>query len=224
MQKTKFKHLLLPRVELTDTTVEGVGRIYHTPDGDFESVTTLIGKASDNSWLAEWRVRVGDEEANGISQQARVRGSALHNLAEKYVMNDPDWKKGAMPANLFTFSKIKKVLDERVDVVYGIEYPLWSTMLRTAGRSDLPAMFDGVDSIVDYKTSRKIKSREDITGYFIQSATYALMLEERTGLKIPQIVVLLAVDDGDAQVFVEKARTWYDAVADVFIRKQDRVC
>jgi genome maintenance exonuclease 1 len=213
-----FQHNLYPRTEITDTTIEGVGRTYHTPDGDFQSVTTIISRKSDSSWLDDWRNRVGNEVADQISQQARVRGTAIHSLAEKYMMNDPLWKKGAMPGNIATFNKIRKVLDESIDVVYGIEYPLWSKMLNTAGRSDLPARFRDRDTIVDFKTSKKLKTRDDIHGYFIQSTCYAIMFEERTGLRIPQIAVIIAVDEDESQVFVENASAWYPEVARIFIK------
>lgn len=212
-----FEHKLYPRTEISDTTIEGVGRTYHTPDGDFQSVTTIIGRSEDSTWLDDWKKRVGEETAEQVSLQARVRGTAIHDMAEKYMLNDPQWRRGHMPTNIITFNKIRKVLDENVDVVYGVEYPLWSKMLNTAGRSDLPARFKGVDSIVDFKTSKKLKTRDDIHGYFVQSTCYALMFEERTGLKIPQIAICIAVDEDESQVFVEKASTWYSEVKRIFI-------
>ena len=61
------------------------GRTYFTPDGDFPSITTLLGKTSDNQvWLQKWRERVGEEEANRISKEATDRGTLIHEYAEKY--------------------------------------------------------------------------------------------------------------------------------------------
>lgn len=213
-----FVHEFLDKTELTDVIVDGK-RYYDTPGGKFKSVTTIIGEKTDKSWLKKWRDRVGDEEADSILFQAQLRGTAVHALAEKYVMNDPDWSKGAMPVNLWTFKKIKAILDERVDVVYGIEYPLWSTMLQTAGRTDLPCRFDGVATIGDFKTSRGTKDREDIPGYFIQATAYSVMMEERTGMKFPQVAIMVAEDNGDAKVFVDKSKNWYGEVARVFMDK-----
>lgn len=211
-----FQRQPLPRVEITDTTIEGVGRVYHTPDGDFDSVTTIIGRKSDGSWLEEWKKRVGVDVAAGISQQARTRGSAIHLMAENYV-NGHEWRKGQMPVNVASFLKIKKVLDENVDVIYGVEFPLWSKILNTAGRTDLPCRFGGVNTVLDHKTSRGIKSREDIEGYFIQTSCYSLMLEERTGVKFPQVAVVITTDGlDDAQVFLEPSKRWYDRVREVF--------
>jgi genome maintenance exonuclease 1 len=190
--------------------------VYHTPVGDLRSVTTRIGDKSDNTWLKEWRARVGDEVADQVSRQACTRGTSIHSLAEKYLMNDPLWKKGSMPINTATFLKLKSVLDQRVGVIYGIEYPLYSKFLQTAGKTDLVAEFDGIDSIIDFKTSKKLKTKEDIPGYFIQSTCYSLMFEELTGKRIKQIAVILAVDEDESQVFIEKPSTWYSEVQRVF--------
>jgi hypothetical protein len=214
-----FEHQLLPKTELSDTIIDGK-RYYDTPGGKYKSVTTIIGEKMDKSWLTEWRDRVGDDQADQILTQAGTRGTAVHSIAEKYVMNDPDWKKGCMPVNLWTFLKIKPVLDEHVDLIYGIEYPLWSSLFQTAGRTDLPCRFDGVNTIGDFKTSRGTKSREDIPGYFIQATVYSLMMEERTGVKFPQVAIMVAEDNGvRAKVFVDVAKNWYREVARVFMGK-----
>jgi hypothetical protein len=212
-----FKHEFFPRTEITTTTLES-GRTYHTPIGDLPSVTTIIGRKLDHSWLDEWRARIGKEAADAIGFQAANRGTAVHDMAEKYMLNDPNWAKGHMPGNVFSFKQIRKFLDESVESVYGIEYPLYSKILNTAGRSDLPCKFNGEATIVDFKTSKREKSRDGIRGYFIQSTCYALMFEERTGLKVPQIAVVISVDSGPAQLFVERAKTWYPDVFEVFCK------
>lgn len=214
-----FLHDFLPKTEFSDVVIDGK-RYYDTPGGKFKSVTTIIGEKSDKSWLKSWRDRVGEDEAGQILVQAGTRGTAVHSLAEKYVMNDPDWKKGAMPVNVWTFNKIKPILDRHVDLIYGIEYPLWSTLLQTAGRTDLPCRFDGINTIGDFKTSRGKKEREDIPGYFIQATAYSLMMEERTGVKFPQVAIMVAENDGiEAKLFVDRSRNWYSEVARIFVQK-----
>lgn len=214
-----FRHELLSKVELSDVVIDGK-RFYDTPAGEYKSVTTIIGESQDKSWLDSWKARVGEDEAKGILTQAGIRGSAIHSLAEKYVMNDPDWARGAMPVNVWTFKKIAPLLDEHVDLVYGIEYPLWSDMLKTAGRTDLPCVFDGVNTIGDFKTARSRKDRDSIPGYFVQATAYAVMMEERTGVRFPQVAIMLAEDEGDrAKLFVERARDWYPEVARIFMGK-----
>jgi genome maintenance exonuclease 1 len=155
-----------------------------------------------------WRDRIGHEEADKISRQAAGRGTAVHTMCEKYVNNDPDYSKGAMPNILFDFNRIKDTLDTRIGIVYGQESPLYSDHLGVAGRVDCVAEFDGKLSIIDYKTSRKTKKKEWIDGYFMQECFYAIAWEERTGIPITQLVTIISVDDAPAQIFIEHRDDW----------------
>ena len=183
------------------------GRKYSTPKGDYPSITTILGQLSKAAIMA-WRDRIGHEEANKISRQAAGRGTAVHTMCEKYVNNDPDYGKDAMPNILFDFNRIKNILDERIGLVYGQELPLYSDHLKVAGRVDCVAEFDGKLSIIDYKTSRKTKKKEWIDGYFMQECFYAIAWEERTGMPITQLVTIISVDDAPAQIFIEHRDNW----------------
>ena len=193
------KHdVVLPTLtrKTTDT-----GSKYFTPEGNaYPSITTVLGVLNKEGIIA-WRKRVGEEEANKISQQASVRGTAVHKLAEDYLNNDPDWKEGAMPTNLFSFEDIKKIMDKRLNNIWMQEVFLYSDRLKTAGQVDCIAEFDGQLSIIDFKTSRKPKKVEWITSYFIQASFYAAAFYERTGIPIKQGVILITVDHNEPQVF-----------------------
>jgi hypothetical protein len=185
---------------LTRKTTEG-GRRYFTPEGNaYPSITTVLGILSKEGILA-WRKKVGEEEANKISRQASVRGTAVHKLAEDYLNNEPNWKEGAISTNLFSFEDIKKIMDKRLDNIWMQEVFLYSDRLKTAGQVDCIAEFDGQLSIIDFKTSRKPKKEEWITSYFIQAAFYAAAFYERTGIPIKQGVILITVDGSEPQVF-----------------------
>ena len=108
-----------------------------------------------------------------------------------------------MPHNIQTFKDIQKQIDENLNKVYSIEAPLYSKHLGVAGRVDCVGMWNGKDSIIDWKTSRKEKKKEWVHGYFMQAAAYAIMWEERTGKPIKQLVVAIAGDEG-AQIFIIK--------------------
>jgi genome maintenance exonuclease 1 len=190
--------------ELEADTTEN-GRFYTTPSGEILPSITTVLSVQNKSGLDAWRKRVGEEEANRVMNQAALRGTAVHQLAEDYVNNEKDWKKGAMPANLFTFNTIKPLLDKRLNNVWIQEAPLYSERLSVAGRVDCIAEWDGVLSIIDYKTSKRPKKREYVESYFIQEAAYAAMFLERTGVPIKQIVTVIAVDDNEPQVYIEKA-------------------
>lgn len=187
----------------------GKGRFYNTPNGKaYPSVTTVIGAGTDQSWKEAWIARVGKEEADRVSKQATRRGTAVHEITEQYLKNNPDYAKGHMPMNVASFNYIKPFLDKHIGRIAGLEVPLWSDTLRVAGRVDCAAEWDGVWSIVDFKTSKKEKKRDDIHNYFIQESAYAMMMFERTGILCKQLVTVMTVDDGKSQVFVERARDW----------------
>lgn len=211
-----FKHRFLPRIDITSRDTPN-GRFYFLPDGTFfPSVTTVLGKLSREG-LAEWRERVGEQVAEEIRHQAAGRGTAVHHLCEQYVLNSDDLGVGAMPANITTFRQLQEILSARVGTIYGIEYPLYSEYLGTAGRCDLICEFDGITSIVDFKTSRRIKDESYVLSYFLQATAYALMAQERNpGLIIPQIVVLIAVDHEKPHVFVKKTGDYVAMVREVF--------
>jgi len=215
-KRTKdFLHNFVDLPDLETVSVDGK-RHYVTPEGTFPSVTTVLSEKLSKDGLEAWRLRVGEEEARKISTQAANRGTAIHALAESYLLNNKDWKKGAMPANLDTFSRIKPHLDLNVGTIYGVEVPLWSSKLKTAGRTDLIAGWKGINSIIDFKTSRKLKAENQIEGYFIQATCYSLMAEERTSLKVPQIVIIVAVDHEDTQVFVKNRDDYVERTLSIY--------
>ena len=206
-----FQHLDPPMVfdELEVGYWPTGGRFYQTPEGDkFPSVTTILGLGTDQSWKDEWIKRVGQAEADRVSKQATTRGTAVHELIESYMNNNPDWQKGAMPANVMSVKKVLPVLEKNVSLIYANEAPLWSSFLRTAGRVDCIGVWNGILSIIDFKTSKRQKNRGDITNYFMQTAMYAYMFYERKGIPIPQLVIVITVDDGPSQVFIEKTKLW----------------
>lgn len=214
LRKT-FKHNFVPEVDIDTTYVDGK-RFYVLPNGQkYRSVTTVISDKSDKSFLIEWKKRVGEEEAKKISTRASLRGTAVHSIAENYILNK-DYKKDVIPSNLDAFNTIKKHLDEGVDNVLGIELPLYSNFFRAAGRTDLIAEYNGVLSVIDYKTSTKIKKEEWIVNYFIQSTCYAIMFEWIYKIKVPQIVIMIAVDNEPAQIFVKNKVDYIDAVYEMF--------
>ena len=197
-----FNHVehgvVLPK--LTRETTKS-GRKYFTPEGKaYPSITTVLGVLNKEGIIA-WRQRVGEAEANRISQQAATRGTAVHKLAEDYLDNKEDWNKGAMPSNLQSFNDLKSILDQRLNNVWFQEEFLYSDRLKCAGQVDCIAEFDGQLSIVDFKTSRKPKKEEWITNYFIQASFYAAAFYERTSIPIKQGVILITVDGSEPQVF-----------------------
>lgn len=206
MSRKTFRHVLVPKAELSTETIDGQ-RHYVLPDGTrLKSVTTVLSEKLDKTALLEWKAKVGEEEAQRISVQAARRGTAIHNIAERYVLNEEQYySPKEMPINIESFKPIKKVLDEHVDNVLGVELPLWSKALGVAGRTDLVAEYDGKTSIIDFKTSKRPKKAEWIENYFLQSTIYSMMFERMYSIAVPQIVIIITVDDEpECQQFVLK--------------------
>jgi len=214
----KFKHNFVPFVELETETIDGQ-RHYVLPDGltKLKSVTTILGEKLDKTGLVEWRKKVGEETANRISNQAARRGTSIHKLAERYLLNEENIYRDEMPVNVDTFKCIKQALDNHVDNIMGIELPLYSKALGCAGRTDLVAEYDGKLSIIDFKTSRKMKRQEWIESYFLQSTVYSMMFEWTYKFSVPQIVIMIAVDDEKTpQTFVMERSKYVNRVLEIF--------
>lgn len=198
-----FNHVNPPELQELETETKDGKRFYVTPSGKkYPSVTTVSSFASVKS-IMEWRKRVGAEKANKISTQAAVRGTAVHKLCEDYINNVEDYTKKHMPVNIQAFNSIKPILDQNIDNVVMQECPLYSDYLEVGGRVDCIAEWDGVLSVIDFKTSRKTKKKEWIKGYMMQESAYCVMFEERTKIPIRQIVTVITVDNEEPQVFVE---------------------
>ena len=190
------------------------GRKYETPEGiNLPSITTVLSILSRDS-IAKWRKRVGEEEANKISTRASGRGTRVHEIIEKYLDNDPDYKEGYTPDIIQSFLAVQNILDGRISKIYAQEAPLYSTHLGVAGRVDCVAEFDGERSIIDFKTSMKPKKLDWIKNYFMQESAYAIMWEERTGQPITQLVTIISVDNAEPQVFIEHRDNWVRPLKD----------
>lgn len=198
--KTFIEHDFQPLKRIDSPT----GRVYETPTGKrYPSVTSVLGMM-DKSSLFEWRKRVGEEEANRVAARAASRGTAIHSLCEDYL-----YGKNPTPSmfDAQVFNSLKPYLDN-IDNIHALESKLYSDYLQVAGTVDCVAEFDGRLSVIDFKTSRRLKSRDDIHGYFIQTAAYAVAFEERTGIPVSRLVIIMGVDDEQPLIFKEKRDDW----------------
>lgn len=192
-------------IELNTETINGK-RHYVTPEGKYPSITSVLG-SFPKPGLMEWRNRVGNEEANRICRVAASRGTKTHLLCENYLNNEEIDKKSFMPDALQSFYSIKPLLDN-INNIHKLEVPLYSNRLKVAGRCDGVAEYKGNLSIIDFKTSSKEKNEEWITDYFLQATFYGLCYLELTGIPIKEIVILIAVDDGESQEFIKPIKEY----------------
>ncbi len=198
-----FNHVGLDPIEMSAEMVDGK-RVYLTPTGDkFPSVTTVISNNKEKmAGIARWRARVGEEKANNISKRSTGRGTKYHSIVEDYFNNNLDLKKyKAHPLPVLMFHHSRDTLD-RINNIYLQEAALYSKHLELAGRVDCIAEFDGVLSIIDFKTAEEPKREKYLYDYFVQETAYACMLQENYGLSVKQLVTIVACENGETQVVV----------------------
>ena len=197
-----FKHLNLHNFPDLKAKTTAQGRRYFVEGNAYPSVTTVIGEKKKKS-IIEWRRKVGEDEANKISKRATTRGNKCHKLAEDYLSNKPLDRYKDDVLSLGLFHQIRPYID-RINNIHALEESLYSHTLRLAGRVDCIAEYDEELAIIDFKTSTKFKREEWIQDYFSQETAYAIMFQELTGLKVKQLVTIIAVETGTPQVFVKK--------------------
>ena len=199
----KFKHQKINLPEIKATTTDGV-RLYETPEGNFYPSITTVLSTRNKEGLFKWRERVGDDVANYVARKAAVRGTHVHHMCEDYLNNDFDeekHKKKFLPYTLF--NQLKDSVLQKIDNIHAQECGLYSDKYMIAGRVDCIAEYDNTLSIIDFKTSTSERNDSYNENYYIQASAYAEMFEERTGITINQVVILVITEDGVVQEFIK---------------------
>ncbi len=184
--------------ELNQIEINGV-RYYETPDGTFISITSLLKNYTPEGILA-WRESVGHEIANHVMNNAKGRGDKVHKIIESCLSNQPEndlvGNYGVLAAGMFQL--MIPALD-KIDQIKGLEKAVYSKHLGIAGRIDCIAEFDGVLSIIDFKTASRKRDKIN-ENYLIQATFYSIAWKELTGEKIDQIIILTVTEDGKLDV------------------------
>ena len=170
---------------------------------EYLSVTSWLGKQNPEAKQAiqDWRNAVGEVEADKISNSAKENGTAIHLACEQLLLNKP-WQEISMFYRQ-DFLVMKKHLEENVNNIFALEHQMWSKTLGLAGTVDCIAEYCGTMSVIDFKTSSRIKYQDEISDYFLQCACYAIFLYERYKIKVSQLVILIVVI-GDPKIHVFK--------------------
>ena len=205
----RFNHVPVNLPKLETQTID-YKRFYITPEGEtYPSITTVLSVRGKEG-LMEWRKRVGEKVANYVAGKASARGIAVHHMCEDYLNNQQldfpsefeNHKKNFLPWCLF--SQLKEQVLHNITDIYAQEVGLYSDKYKVAGRADCICKYSDVLSVIDFKTSTRERSDDWNENYYIQSSAYAEMFEERTGIEINQIVILVVTEDGTVQEFIKK--------------------
>jgi genome maintenance exonuclease 1 len=196
----KFKYPILERLD-TD-----IGRHYlDSNNKPVPSVTTVLsGTSKSKDGLIQWRNRVGEEEADRIIKQSTDIGTAVHEAIENYL-NGKSWNNfeethdellAQKISNKFIKDGLKGITD-----IWGLEVGLVLDNLY-AGTADCVGEYEGIPTLIDFKTAKKIKKREWIEDYFLQGCAYANAHNVMFGTKIEQIVILMVDRNNIFQEFI----------------------
>jgi hypothetical protein len=202
---------------------EGATRLYLTPDGEsLPSVTSILGKTKDKSFLKQWRARVGEKNAEKIIADSAQIGTALHLYIEHYVnehaykdLTDIGIQAGKMAQVIIDHDQGLKKVSE----VWGSEVHLYYPG-KYAGTTDMIGVYDGRPTIIDFKQTNRPKKREWVQDYLMQLAAYAMAHNKLFDTEIDQGVVLMCSRDLLFQKFELKGENFVRA-GDTFMKKLD---
>ena len=201
--------------ELKRQSVDGK-RLYENPWGNpVPSVTTILDAtkpAEKRKALANWKKRVGKQEAQRITTEAANVGTVMHAILEHYVKNE-DYD----PGNNIVHRQAKAMaaevvanIDDDLNEVWGAEVNLCAPNLY-ASTADLIGVWKGKPTIMDFKQTNKPKKREWIEDYFLQGAAYANAHNELYDTQIENIAIFMCSRAGEFQLFevdAEEFKTW----------------
>jgi len=180
-------------------------RHYEVGSSKLPSVTTILAATQSDekrASLEAWKNKVGGIEAERIKNTAATRGTAMHSYLEMHLNGENllDLTIEGLAARSMAQTIIDKGLTE-LHEIWGNEVVLYYPELY-AGQTDLCGVYQGRDSIIDFKQSNKPKKDEWIEDYKLQLAAYATAHDCIYGTKIEQGVILMCTPDNFFQRFI----------------------
>lgn len=177
------------------------GRFYRTPFGLAPSVTTVLSKSTDKSWIDDWRNRVGRAAADAISKESADLGTKVHFLMETCLSGEEAERPRSTMEKLAAVMAraIAGAMIDHIGDVWGLESRLHFRDLY-AGTTDLIALWDGEPAVIDYKTGKNFKDAIGVRTFAMQCAAYGLAHNEMFGTKISKSVVIECTRRADVRI------------------------
>ena len=200
---------------------DGDSRLYLTPDGEaLPSVTTVLSKTKDKTFLKKWRQKVGEKKAEQIIKDSAQIGTALHLYIERFVNGEQ--YKDLTKIGIQAEKMAKKIIDESfkdLTEIWGSEVHLYYPG-RYAGTTDMIGVYKGRPTIIDFKQTNRPKKREWVQDYLMQLSAYAVAHNKLFNTEIDQGVVLMCSRDLTFQRF-ELTGEKFTRASDAFMKKLD---
>ena len=194
-------------LELEKKEKNGI-RLYNLPDGRWVPSITSVTSFYNRQIFADWRKRIGIEEANRITKKATARGTDFHEAAQAYLENRNLVWEDYLPATKFMFHHATPYLD-KINNIHAIERTLYSEYYGLAGRVDCIAEYEGELAVIDFKTSEKIKPEKWLENYFVQEMFYAAAYYELTEIPVKKLITIMVTPGGEVKVFDKRNKGDY---------------
>ena len=180
-------------------------RHYDIGQEKLPSVTTILQATQSDEKkkvLEDWKNRVGADNAENIKNEAANRGSIMHRIIESHLLGQrhADLSDQGMLAGTMAQTIIDEGLEGSMNEIWGTEITLYYPKLY-AGASDLAGIYEGRESIMDFKQSNRPKQKAWITDYFLQLAAYATAHNQVHGTSINSGTILMCTKDNYFQKF-----------------------
>lgn len=183
---------------------KGVGRVYRIREGvEYPSVTTIVNQTKDlenMERLNKWKKGVGEDVSKYIAGDSMRMGTKVHEMIESYLMfGTTDFPGYPLLANAH-FQNMKEYLD-KIKAQH-TEINVYSDELKIAGTCDCIGTYEGIPSIIDFKTASK--AVEDyVHDYLIQATAYTIMVEEQLQFRGSQIVIIMSGRNNTKNVWIK---------------------
>ena len=182
----------------TRSIVNG-SRHYNLGGSNLPSVTSILKvtqSEEDKAAIQAWKERVGLKEAERIKNEASSRGSSMHSYIEQFLLGkfnldllDEENKSKKMAVEI-----IDNGLKNKLTEIWGAEATVYYPG-KYAGTADCIGVYEGKETILDFKQSNKPKKEEYIEDYFLQIGAYSLAHNTVYNSKITQGVILVCTVD-----------------------------
>ena len=191
--KKSNKYSYISGKQVTD--VDTGTRYYDFQGMRLPSVTTILAKTKDQTYLTNWKNKVGHEKAESIKNLSSKRGTSMHKFLESHIQGVG--YDDLTPIGCEAKPMAEKIIEMGLTPIseyYGSEVMLHYPGLY-AGSTDLVCMHNGLETIVDFKQANRPKKKEWIEDYYAQIAAYAMAHDAYYGSEIRQGVIMICTPD-----------------------------
>jgi genome maintenance exonuclease 1 len=153
--------------------------------------------------LDAWKQRVGNVEAQKVVTTAANRGTSMHTILEHYITGQHylDLTDVGKNAHSMAQTVFEKGIKDKISEYYATEATLFYPDLY-AGATDMVAIHEGKDSIIDFKQSNRPKQRNWIEDYCLQLAGYSMAHNTVYGTDIQKGIIMMVTPDNYYQEFI----------------------